>query len=71
MPAIWATINPSDLWNPLVLILAGIEISGDTVPTASAAIHYTAATSNPVAVTQFFNHICKAIFNGLIESHTG
>ena len=71
MPAIWATINPSDLRNPLVLILAGIEIPEETLPAANAAIRHAAATSNPVAVAQFFNHVCKAIFDGLIQSHTG
>jgi len=45
-PAIWATINPSDLQNPLVLILAGIEIPIDALPAASAAIRQTTATSN-------------------------
>src|SRR6266480_671483 len=71
MPVIWLTINPSDLRNSLVLILAGIEIPGDAMPVANAAIRHAAATSNPVAVAQFFNHICKAIFDGLIQSGTG
>jgi len=50
MPAFWMTINPSDLRNPFVLQLAGIKYSEDTFPTASAAIRYATATSNPVAV---------------------
>ena len=71
MPAIWLTINPSDLRNHLVLILAGIEVPEDTLSAANAAIRHAAATSNPVAVAQFFNHTCKAIFDGLIQSHSG
>jgi hypothetical protein len=71
IPAIWATFNPSDLRNPLVLILAGIEFPADALPAASAAIRHATATSNPVAVAQFFNHICEAIFDGLIQSGTG
>jgi len=71
IPAIWVTINPSDLRNPLVLILAGIKIPADALPAAGAAIRYATTTSNPVAVAQFFNHICKAIFDGLIQSGTG
>src|SRR2546423_1553450 len=70
-PAIWATINPSDLRNPVVLILAGMEIPSDALPAATAAIRHAAATSNPVAVAQFFNHVCEAIFDGLIQSGTG
>ena len=71
MPAIWLTINPSDLRNPLVLILTRIKYSEDVLPVASAAIHNAAATSNPVTVAQFFNHVCKAFFDGLIQSGTG
>jgi hypothetical protein len=58
MPAFWMTINPSDLRNPLVLLLSGIEYSGDPFPTANAAIRHATATSNPVAVAQFFHHTC-------------
>jgi hypothetical protein len=50
MPAFWLTINPSDLRNPLVLILAGVEYPADTLPKANAAIHHATATSNLVAV---------------------
>src|SRR5438045_4560636 len=71
MPDIWMTINPSDLKNPLVLNLAGLEYSGDALPTANAAIHRTIATSNPVAVAQFFHHICKGVFDGLLGTNTG
>lgn len=71
IPAIWATINPSDLRNPLVLILAGIEIPTDSLFTAIAATRHTTANSNPVAVAQFFNHMYKAIFGGLIQYGTG
>jgi hypothetical protein len=68
MPAIWITGNPSDLRNPLVLLLAGVEIA---LPAANAAMRHAIATSNPVAVAQFFHHTCKAIFDGLLRSHTG
>jgi hypothetical protein len=68
IPATWITVNPSDLRNPLVLLLAGIELP---VPAANATIRHTIATSNPVAVAQFFHHTCKAIFDGLLRSHTG
>jgi hypothetical protein len=68
MPAIWITGNPSDLRNPLVLLLAGVEIAP---PAANAAMRHAIATSNPVAVAQFFHHTCKGIFDGLLRSHTG
>ena len=71
MPAFWMTVNPSDLRHPLVLMLAGVEYSGDAFPTANAAIRQATATSNPVAVAQFFHHTCKGIFDGLLGSNTG
>ena len=71
MADIWITINLSDLRNPLVLHLAGVECPQDTHPTANAAIRNATATSNPVAVTQFFHHTCKGFFDGLLHSNTG
>ena len=71
MPAFWITINPSDLQNPLVLRLAGHTYSGNDLPTATAAIRQATATSNPVAVAEFFHHTCKAVFEGLLGTNTG
>lgn len=71
MPAFWITINPSDLRNPLVLILAGVQYSGDIFAATNSAIREATATSNPVAVAEFFHHVCKAIFDGLLASNTG
>ena len=70
MPVFWLTINLSDLQNLLILILAKIEFSGDAFSKANTAICYVAATSNFIAVAQFFNYICKAIFKGLFCSNT-
>jgi hypothetical protein len=71
MPAFWITINPSDPRNPLALILAGIEYSGDNLPPANAAIREAATTSNPVAVAEFFHSVCKAVLEGLFATNTG
>ena len=70
MLVFWLTINLSDLQNLLILILARIEFSGDALPKANTAICYIATTSNLIAVAQFFNYICKAIFKGLLCSNT-
>ena len=67
---IWITINPSDLRNPLVLKLAGIECPEGALPVANAAIRNATATSNSVAVTQFFHHTCKSFFDSLFCSNT-
>ena len=50
MPAFWLTINPSDLQNPLVLILARTLLLEDALPQVSAAIRQVAAMPNLVAV---------------------
>jgi hypothetical protein len=51
--------------------LAGIEYSEDTFSTANAVIRHATATSNPVAVAQFFYYTCKGVFNELVGSNTG
>ena len=66
----WLTINPSDLKNPIILRLAGIEFGSDALPQSTATILKTVATSNPVAVAQFFHVTCCAIFDGLLRSHS-
>jgi Helitron helicase-like domain at N-terminus len=72
MPAFWLTINPSDLRDPIVLILGGIRYSSESFPaaTSTAVIRKTFAVSNPVAVAQFFHLICTAIFEDLLRSHS-
>lgn len=70
MPAFWITINPSDLRNLLVLILAGVEIPGNSLGAANAAIRDAVATSNPVAVADFFYCVCQAILRGLLATNT-
>ncbi|KAJ5742359.1 uncharacterized protein N7511_011545 [Penicillium nucicola] len=69
MPAFWITINPSDLRNPLVLMLAGVDVPGDNVSAANAAIRDAVATSNPVAVADFFHCVCQAILRGLLATN--
>ena len=71
MPGFWITINPSDLQNPLVLILAGITYSGEIFAAANSKIRLAAATSNPAAVAEFFHCVCKAFFDGLLASNSG
>ena len=71
MTAWWLTVNPSDLRNPLVLVLAGVEFSHESMPRLSEAIRRVAATSNPAAVADFFHCVCKSLFEDLLRSGTG
>lgn len=68
MPAFWLTINPSDLQNPLVLVLAGLQCPSDSSTSLSSAIRCETATSDPVAVARFFHCTCKAVLDGLLGS---
>lgn len=68
MPAFWITINPSNLQNPLIIVLAGVEYTGDILSAANAAIWEAVVTSNPITVAEFFHHICYAVLHGLLAS---
>ena len=70
MLIIWLTINSSDFWNSLVLILIKIKCSENVLFIVCAIIHNAAATSNSVIVAQFFNHVYKIFFDDLIQSDT-
>jgi len=71
MPAFWLTLNPADLRNPLVLKLAGVEISCDDLSREARRIRRCTANMNPVAVAQFFHEICTGVFNALLGADTG
>jgi hypothetical protein len=65
MPGFWLTINPADLKNPLVLMLAGIDLSSDDLSAEARRIRQTTANMNPVAVAQFFHQIRTGVFDAL------
>jgi hypothetical protein len=70
MPAFWLTINPADLKNPLVLILAGVDLSCNDLTAEAQRIRHITATMNPVAVAQFFHKICTGVFDVLLAAGT-
>ena len=70
MPAFWMTLNPADLKNPLVLILAGVDLSCDDLSAEARRIRRLTANMNPVAVAQFFHQICTSVFNALLAAGT-
>jgi hypothetical protein len=70
MPVIWLTINPSDLQNPLVLLLAGVDYSAAFLSSTTATVYQAVATSNPMAVAQFFHYTCKVVLDGLLATQS-
>ena len=69
MPALWITLNPLDLKSLLVLTLAGVDISDQIRQSQDVfRLHSIAATMNPVAVAQFFEATCSAVFDHLLQN---
>lgn len=62
------TINPSDLQNPLLLILAGAQYCSDSFPKVTPAVCGTTAVSDQVVVARFFHFTFKGILDGLLGS---
>ena len=50
MAAVWFTINPADLKNPLVIRLAGIELFFNNLSPEAQRIWWVTVNMNPVAV---------------------
>jgi hypothetical protein len=70
MPIIWLTINPSNLQNPLVLLFARVDYSTAFLSLTTATVCQAMATSNPMAVAQFFHYTCKAVLDGLLATQS-
>ena len=68
MPGYWLTINPADLNSPIVVLLAGVSLSCDELSTEARRIRRITAQMNPVAVAQFFYHICTGMFDALLAA---
>lgn len=71
MPWIWLTINPSDLRDPLILKLAGENVSPSISASDMSRLRQKIALSNPVAVAQFFDRVCRGVLDGLLHTNTG
>ncbi len=72
-PSLWMTINPTDIHDPIVQILAGEEIDMDNFdanvgPDASKWAFNVA--HNPYAATQFFFFIINVVLNTLFAINT-
>lgn len=66
MTTLWIIINPADLWNLLVIRLAGVklELGSDIVSVFTCKT----ATINPVAIAKFFHIIYKVVLLSLFTS---
>ncbi|KAJ6522571.1 hypothetical protein B0H19DRAFT_969718, partial [Mycena capillaripes] len=63
LPSFYLTINPADVYNPLVKFLAGDEINLDELTADTVPNYYDQScliAKNPAVATQFFNVYMKA-----------
>lgn len=63
----WIIINQADLWCPLIIHFAGIEL--ELLNEIQSAFQYKTANRNLVAKAKFFHIICDAIFMSLFGAN--
>ena len=71
IPAIWFTINPSDLKNPVVLRVAGIEIRPHIDRQELNKLRRLHAIGNPTIVAQYFHFVVESFFKKLLRTDSG
>lgn len=64
LPHFYVTINPADVYNPLIRFLAGADIDIDSCLPSDHNYHEQAflVTKNPAAAAKFFNLYMKCSF---------
>ena len=75
-PSLFITINPADLYNPLVRVLVGEEISLDSFPPAAGSNRAFFNQSqfiakNPVVAAQFFDIYLTTFFSSVLAHCPG
>jgi hypothetical protein len=69
LPSFYLTINPADVYNPLVKFLGGDEINLDSMTTDTVPKYFDQAclvAKNPAAAGQFFNLYMKAFISTIL-----
>ena len=69
MPSFYITINPADLFNPLVTFLAGSDINIDELAPADVPTYWDQSllvARNPAVAAKFFNLYMKAFISAIL-----
>ena len=69
LPSFFITINPADVYNPLVKFLAGDEINLDDLLPTDVPAYWDQSmliAKNPVVAAKFFNIYIKAFINSIL-----
>lgn len=64
--ALWLTINPADLRDPLILRLAGEAIPQDKLAATTESVRKIGQT-DPTIISKFFHAVCDGVLRGLIK----
>ena len=70
MPSFYTTINPADIYNPVVRFLAGHNIDVDNLLDDDVPQYHNQSiliAKNPVIVAQFFNIYMKAFISTILR----
>lgn len=69
LPSFFVTINPADIYNPLVKFLGGSQINLDNLPSSDVPQYREQAflvADNPTVAAKFFNLYMKAFYKTLL-----
>ena len=66
-PAIWLTINPDDVGNPLCLRVAGVSIPMNLPAKLRKRLQRTIITNDPVSAARFFKIIVDAFIKNIVR----
>ena len=71
IPAIWFTINPGDLRNPVILRVAGVYICPQLSRAELNNLRRIHAIGNPTIVAQYFHFVLDSFFKKLLCTDSG
>ncbi|KAF5326511.1 hypothetical protein D9611_000714 [Ephemerocybe angulata] len=69
LPSFYLTINPADVYNPLVRLLAGAEIDIDNLSDHQMSNYWDQSNlvaKNPAVAAKFFNIVLKAFISAIL-----
>ena len=66
-PAIWLTLNPNDIGNPLCCKIAGVRIPINMPPKLRRYLRQIIATNDPVSVAKFFKIVVDSFIQNIVR----
>ena len=66
-PAIWLTVNPNDIGNPLCCKIAGVRIPINVPPKLRRYLQQIIITNDPVSVVKFFKIVMDLFIQNIVR----